>query len=201
MQLLNRWKNAFVNIGRWFMAWGSLVAAVPAGFLLSITPFGDLVGKIVRFVAFIAEFLINIITKIADTDRIEITDGAPFLLWLGVGLVIIVDLIADLTPNRKAVYGAMIWPSLPLKMGGDWGNAINSWSNSLNRQCQKIGGEALGQSAAFTVGAGLVIIAVIAARKVLHDGRGASAGTPAFATAAPTVATASGGGSGRRRRR
>jgi hypothetical protein len=200
MQLLNRWKNAFVNIGRFFMAWGSLVAAVPAGFLLSITPFGDLVGKVVRFVAFITEFLINIITKIADTDRIEITDGAPFLLWLGVGLVIIFDLVADLTPNRKAVYGAMIWPSLPLKMGGSWGSAINSWSNSLNERCQKIGGEALGQSAAFTVGCGLVIIAVLAARKVLHAGRDGGSATPAFAAAAPTVATAS-TGSGRRRRR
>lgn len=189
MKMLNRWKSAFLNLGRFLMAWGSLVAAVPAGFLLSITPIGDLIGKLVKVASYIIEFIVDLVMNIFDAGNIDLSDGAPFLIWFGVGLVIVIDLIADLTPNRKAVYGAMVWPSLPLNMGGTWGNTLNSWSTSLNKWCQEKMGEALGQSAAFTVGATLVIIAVVAARKVLAAGAGAAAAAaPAAAsTQAPSV--------------
>jgi hypothetical protein len=165
--MVNRWKNAFVNLGRWLTAWVSMVTAVPAGFLLSITFVGDVVGKLVEWAAVVVEFILNLIAKLTDAGTVDITDGAPLIAWVAVGLIIFLDLISDLTPNRWAVYGAMIWPSLPNKWGGDWGKAINSWSNDLNKWVQETIGEKFGESAAFTAAGLLVTISVVAARKVL----------------------------------
>lgn len=183
METLKKSRRMFIKFGRWLMAWGSMTLAVPAGFLLSITFVGDLVGWLIKIVGTVLSAIVNVILD----ENVNLVDGLPFILWLGVGVTIAADLLADLTPNRKAVYGAIIWPSLPLAMGGEWGANINAWSHDLNAWVQDTAGRLIGQTASFTIAAGLIVVSVILAQKVLGDVRSTKPGpaktVPAFAAA------------------
>jgi amino acid transporter len=179
MRIIKRWKAAFQNFGRWLVAWGSLAAAVPAGFLLSITFVGALVGKLVKLFAITVNFLVKLLSKLFDVDVVNIKEAVPFLVWVAVFLLILFDLLDNLTPNRKGVYSALIWPSLPLEMGGSLGKTINTWSDSLNKWFQDKLGEYLGQSAAVSAAGVLTLIAVLGARQVLRSTRAANMATAA----------------------
>lgn len=56
----------------------------------------------------------------------------PLALMVVVGLLVIGDLIGDGIPNRRAIYGVILWPSLVLSVEGKLGRALQSWLTAIN---------------------------------------------------------------------
>jgi hypothetical protein len=56
----------------------------------------------------------------------------PFVLLVVVGLTVLLDLVTDGIPNRKATYLVILWPSLALSVDGKLGHTLRGWIDAVN---------------------------------------------------------------------
>jgi hypothetical protein len=119
----------------------------------------------------------------------------PFVLVVVVGLVVVGDVLVDGIPNRSAIYGAMVWPSLVASVQGKLGETFRGWITSLNTWLDDTIAEWItdaprGSAALMTViSVAAIAFAVVytnryAAKKAAADRQGSPAQRQVAATAA-----------------
>jgi hypothetical protein len=144
----------------WALAWLSLVCAVIGGSAASACWVGGLVKGVAGALPFHIGLTVAVILAIAG----------------------ICDLLADLFPNRSAVYAAIFLPSLFLLVGGSLGHQVHGWSDAINAWSHHNMGALLGQGSATAVATLFITGAVVLSNKVVaksHGGAAARAGAMA----------------------
>jgi hypothetical protein len=56
----------------------------------------------------------------------------PLALMVAVGLLVVGDVLGDGIPNRRAIYGVILWPSLMLSVEGKLGHTLQGWITKTN---------------------------------------------------------------------
>jgi hypothetical protein len=56
----------------------------------------------------------------------------PLALMVVVGLLVVGDVLGDGIPNRRAIYGVILWPSLVLSVEGKLGRTLRGWITGVN---------------------------------------------------------------------
>ena len=91
---------------------------------------------------------------------------APVLFVVGVAVVAI-DLFRDGTPNRPAIYFAILLPSVGLGVNGKLAAQLNTWGDQVNRATSEKVGEWLGQGGLNAIALVAIALAVIVAQKAI----------------------------------
>ena len=142
----------------WALAWLSLVCAVIGGAAASACWVGGLVKGVAGALPFHIGLTVAVILAIAG----------------------VCDLLADLFPNRFAVYAAIFLPSLFLLVGGSLGARVHGWSDAINAWSHQNMGALLGEGSATAVATLFITGAVVLSNKVKsHAGGAARAGAMA----------------------
>lgn len=65
----------------------------------------------------------------------------PLALMVVVGLLVVGDVLGDGIPNRRAIYGVILWPSLMLSVEGKLGRTLRGWITAVNNSLDRsVGG-------------------------------------------------------------
>ena len=142
----------------WALAWLSLTCGVIGGAAASACWVGGLIKGVAGALPFHIGLTVAVILAIAG----------------------ICDLLADLFPNRFAVYAAIFLPSLFLLVGGSLGAKVHGWSDAINAWSHQNMGALLGEGSATAVATLFITAAVVLSNKVkTHAGGAARAGAMA----------------------
>ena len=152
------------------LAWLSLALAVVGGITATATWVGTVIAAVVGvFWAWVA-----------------------FVLIVVVGLSVVLDVVLDGIPNRKAIYGAIVWPSLWLAIQGRLGTTIRGGITEANDHLDReFGGWVTDTPVLTTIAVVTITAALFYAHKYAH--RFAAVTTPGRRTRPAAVGPAPAG--------
>lgn len=96
---------------------------------------------------------------------------ASLALLAGV-ITLLVDLGMDGTPNRAAVWCAILLPSTALAVHGRLGESVKEIAGNVSSAASATLGDWIGQSAAWVVAGASILAALLIAKRVIRKGGG-----------------------------
>jgi hypothetical protein len=151
------------------IAWGSWIYAIPLGFVFAASPFGMALGNLNILIGWLAGRVADAFAS--DPTAADWAHAVPRAIWAVVVLAIIGDLIYDWNPNRKAVYGTALAPSLALNMNGHIGAWITAQVKDFSEYAAHKSGDLLGWTSILLATFVGTTILVVLAHRVLKDVR------------------------------
>jgi hypothetical protein len=137
--------------GRQALAWISFGLAVVAGAAAAGTFIGGMIAGVVGF----------------------FPGWVGALLCAGLIIGIAIDVFIDSEPNRVALFGMMLLPSLARAVPGQLGDTVTNAATTLLVQVQSALGQWLGLTTAVGIALGSAAIALLMARRVIAKTPGA----------------------------
>ncbi|MGI5236468.1 hypothetical protein [Dactylosporangium sp. CA-139066] len=98
------------------------------------------------------------------------------LLGVVLGVAAILDILLDGTPNRPAIWTAILLPSIAQSINGKGGQTIQQWAADLNAYSSAKLGEWLGQGSLTALALIATGVALVLARRVIAKTRAGQRG-------------------------
>lgn len=146
------------------MRWSCFIAAAFVGAALPETFLSNLINWLIGIVADVLGATINAFGGHVTNMPTIVHD----LLFVGVLIALLADLIVDLTPNRFALIGAAILPTLAKAVPGKLGQDVTQMADTIMKSATQLCGTWIGSAAPLAIVAISGVIALVLARRVIN---------------------------------